>query len=166
VELGLQTIHDETAKRINRGHDFACFLEAVDKLRKHGIRVCAHIIHGLPGETEEMMLETVKACADMDIQGIKIHLLHVLKNTRLSEMYFQGIVSTLSFAEYACLLGKCINRLPSDIVIHRITGDGNKNSLIAPLWSADKKHVLNSLKRYFEKENIIQGKNVLDNAHN
>jgi len=166
VELGLQTIHDSTANLICRGYRTEVYDDAVRRLKKCNIKIITHLILGLPGENEAMVLQSVDHISKLHTDGVKFHLLHVLKNTRLSEMYFQGIVSTLSFAEYACLLGKCINRLPSDIVIHRITGDGNKNSLIAPLWSADKKHVLNSLKRYFEKENIIQGKNVLDNAHN
>jgi len=166
VELGLQTIHDCTAELIGRGYRTEVYDCAVKRLQLCNIKVITHLILGLPGENENMMLQSVAHISEIRTDGVKFHLLHVLKNTKLCEMYRQGIVNTLSFPEYASLLGKCIDHLAPDIVVHRITGDGNKNTLIAPWWSADKKHVLNSLKKFFQKENIRQGKNVLDNGHN
>lgn len=158
VELGLQTIHDETAELINRGHNFNCYLEAVDKLGKHGIRVCAHIIHGLPGETEEMMLETVKACANMDIQGIKIHLLHLLKNTPMVKQYEAGLVKFLEKDQYVRLIADSLELLPPDIVIHRLTGDGPPDLLIGPMWSTKKWEVLNAIDAELKQRNSWQGK--------
>lgn len=158
VELGLQTIHDETAKLVNRGHDFACFVEGVEKLRKHGIRTCAHIIHGLPGETEEMMLQTVQACAQMDLQGIKIHLLHLLKNTPMVKQYEQGLVQFLEKDQYIRLVVDSLELLPPDVVIHRVTGDGPPDLLIGPMWSRKKWEVLNGIDKELKRRNSWQGK--------
>jgi len=145
VELGLQTIHKSTADYIRRGYELKVFDEAVLKLRKIGIEVIVHIILGLPYETEEMMLESVKYVSNKDIQGIKLQLLHVLKGTDLEKEYALGKFDVLSLDEYSELIVKCLNIIPKNIVIHRITGDGDKKALIAPMWSADKKKVLNTL---------------------
>ncbi|WP_224749459.1 TIGR01212 family radical SAM protein [Polycladospora coralii] len=157
VELGLQTIHEETSDLINRGHDFDCFLEGVEKLRKHGIRTCAHIIHGLPGETEEMMMETVDACAKMDIQGIKIHLMHLLKNTPMVKQYEDGLLQFLEKDQYVRLIADSLEKLPPDVIIHRITGDGPPDLLIGPMWSTKKWEVLNAIDDEMKKRNSWQG---------
>ncbi|MGN0383795.1 MAG: TIGR01212 family radical SAM protein [Eubacterium sp.] len=161
IELGLQTIHENTASYINRGYDFACFKQAVNNLRKLDIDVIVHIILGLPGETNSDMLQTIKCLSDMDIQGIKLQLLHVLKNTRLADDYINKKFKVMTMDNYINLLCDCIKLLPPDIVIHRLTGDGPKNLLIAPLWSADKKHVLNTINHTFKEKNIIQGQNYV-----
>ncbi len=166
IELGLQTIHKETAQYIGRGYETAIYDTAVKKLHAVKIKVITHLILGLPGEDEQMVYESVKHISRCKTDGVKFHLLHVLKNTKLHELYRDGMIATLSFAEYASLLAGCINRLPKDIVVHRITGDGDKKTLVAPLWSADKKHVLNSLNRYLKQENVLQGKLVLDIEQN
>lgn len=158
VELGLQTMHEETSTLINRGHDLACFLEGVNKLRKHGIRTCVHIIHGLPGETEEMMLQTVEACAHMDIQGIKIHLLHLLKNTPMVKQFEQGLVQFLDRDQYIKLVVDSLEILPPDVTIHRITGDGPPDLLIGPMWSMKKWEVLNEIDAELARRQTWQGK--------
>lgn len=158
VELGLQTMHEETADLINRAHDFQCFLDGVEKLRKHGIRTCVHIIHGLPGETREMMLQTVEACAKMDIQGIKIHLLHLLRNTPMMKQYEQGLIQFMSKDEYVQLVIDSLEILPPDVTIHRITGDGPPDLLIGPMWSMKKWEVLNEIDAELARRNTWQGK--------
>lgn len=158
VELGLQTMHEETADLINRAHDFQCFLDGVEKLRKHGIRTCVHIIHGLPGETREMMLQTVEACARMDIQGIKIHLLHLLRNTPMMKQYEQGLIQFMSKDEYIQLVVDSLELLPPDVTIHRITGDGPPDLLIGPMWSMKKWEVLNEIDAELTRRNSWQGK--------
>ena len=145
VELGLQTIHAETVRYIRRGYDTAVYFHAVNRLKAAGIEVVTHIILGLPGETETMMLETTEAAVKAGTDGIKFHLLHVLQNTGLAEDYAAGKFRCLTLEEYAEILKKCVARLPENIVIHRITGDGAKKDLIAHLWSGDKKRVLNYL---------------------
>lgn len=150
VELGLQTIHPETVRYIRRGYETAQYVDAAARLKAAGIEVVTHIILGLPGETEEMMLSTTQAAVDAGTDGIKFHLLHVLKGTDLEQEYRQGRFRCLSLEEYGCLLKKCVALLPDTVVIHRITGDGDKRTLVAPLWSADKKRVLNYLHRVLE----------------
>ena len=145
VELGLQTIHEETARYIRRGYETQVYFDAVKRLKAAGIEVVTHIILGLPGETEEMMLQTTKATVDAGTDGVKFHLLHVLKGTDLAKDYAAGKFQCLSLEEYGAILKKCVDILPEDVVIHRITGDGAKKDLIAPLWSGDKKRVLNYL---------------------
>ena len=147
VELGLQTIHEETARYIRRGYDTQVYYDAVKRLKAAGIEVVTHIILGLPGETTEMAVATTKAAVAAGTDGVKFHLLHVLKNTDLAEDYAQGNFAVLSLEEYATWLKGCIDVLPEDMVVHRITGDGAKRDLIAPQWSADKKRVLNYLHR-------------------
>lgn len=145
VELGLQTIHEETARYIRRGYPSEVYLDAVRKLKAIQVDVVTHIILGLPGESKEQMVETTRAAAAAGTDGIKFHLLHVLRNTDLAEEYRKGRFSCLSLEEYGEILKACTDVLPEHIVVHRITGDGAKKDLIAPLWSADKKRVLNYL---------------------
>ena len=145
VELGLQTIHQETARYIRRGYDTQIYCDAVKRLKAAGIEVVTHIILGLPGETPEMAVQTTKAAVAAGTDGIKFHLLHVLKNTDLAEEYAKGKFETLTMEEYGTWLKACVDVLPDDVVVHRITGDGAKRDLIAPLWSGDKKRVLNYL---------------------
>ena len=145
VELGLQTIHQETARYIRRGYDTHIYCDAVKRLKAAGIEVVTHIILGLPGETPEMAVQTTKAAVAAGTDGIKFHLLHVLKNTDLAEEYARGAFEVLSLEEYGSWLKSCIDVLPEDTVVHRITGDGAKRDLIDPLWSGDKKRVLNYL---------------------
>jgi len=150
VELGLQTIHEKTARYIRRGYEAEVYFDAVRQLKASGIEVVTHIILGLPGETEEMMLQTTEAAVAAGTDGVKFHLLHVLKNTDLAKDYEAGQFRCMTLEEYGEILKKCIGVLPEHIVIHRITGDGAKKDLIAPLWSGDKKRVLNYLHRILE----------------
>ena len=148
VELGLQTVHPATIEYIRRGYATDVYFDAVERLKAIGIHVVTHIILGLPGETEEMMLETTRQAVNAGTDGIKFHLLHVLKGTDLAKDYTAGKFRCLELPEYAAVLKKCIGILPPEIVVHRITGDGAKKDLIAPLWSADKKKTLNYLNAY------------------
>ena len=147
VELGLQTIHPETAAYIRRGYELPVYEQAADELQRAGIRqVITHVILGLPGETEEQMLETVRfAAARTD--GLKLTMLHVLKGTELAERYQKGEFELMSMEEYIHLTVKCLEALSPETVIHRMTGDGNRQDLIAPLWTLDKKRVLNGINR-------------------
>ena len=147
VELGLQTIHPQTAEYIRRGYDLPVFDKAVKDLIKNNIEVVVHVILGLPGETKEMMLDTVRYIANSGAKGIKLQLLHVLEGTDLADEYRAGKFRTLEMDEYIDILIDCIKILPQDMVVHRLTGDGAKRDLIAPLWSADKKRVLNAINR-------------------
>ena len=147
VELGLQTIHEETARYIRRGYPAEVYLVGVKRLKDAGIEVVTHIILGLPGETVDMAVATTQAAVAAGTDGVKFHLLHVLKNTDLAEEYARGRFETLTMEEYGTWLKACMDALPEDTVVHRITGDGAKRDLIAPLWSADKKRVLNYLNR-------------------
>lgn len=158
VELGLQTIHEESAKFIRRGYDYPIYEQAVEKLNSVGARVITHVILGLPNESKQMMLETIKRVSSGKINGIKLQLLHVLKNTDLANYYSEHPFKVFEMQEYIEFLGECINILPPEIVIHRLTGDAPKKLLIAPLWSANKKAVLNSLTAHFENADIRQGK--------
>lgn len=157
IELGLQTIHERTAKYIRRGYTLDVFEEAVRNLNRIGIRPIVHMIIGLPGENESMILETAKYLSHCNISGVKLQLLHVLKNTDLAQEYFNGSVDILSLTQYSEILGKIIKLLPPDCVMHRLTGDGPKNLLIAPLWSSNKKNVINTINRYLQENAIIQG---------
>ena len=150
VELGLQTVHPETVKYIRRGYDTAVYFQAVQKLKKAGIHTVTHIIIGLPGETGEMAVETTRQAVTAGTDGVKFHLLHILRSTDLEKDYEAGKFSCLELPEYAKILKECISVLPPEIVVHRITGDGAKKDLIAPLWSANKKRVLNYLKNVLE----------------
>ena len=160
IELGLQTIHEDTASFIRRGYPLSVFEDAVKRLRSAHITVIVHTILGLPGETEAMMIDTVKYLNTQDIQGVKFQLLHVLKNTDLADHYENNPFWIPTMDEYFSLLSKCINCLSKDIVVHRLTGDGPKSLLIAPLWSANKRHVLNQMGAYFKQHDIWQGKEL------
>ena len=148
VELGLQTIHPQTAAFIRRGYDLPVFDRAMRELQARGLEPIVHVILGLPGEDETDMLETVRYVGASGAAGIKLQLLHVLEHTDLAALWRQGKVPTMTLEEYAVLLGRCLQVLPPEIVIHRLTGDGAKKDLLAPLWTADKKHVLNYINQY------------------
>ena len=145
VELGLQTVHEATAAYIRRGYPLPVYLNAVKRLKEAGIEVVTHIILGLPGETVEDMVQTTRAAVKAGTDGVKFHLLHVLRGTDLAKAYENGEFSCLSMEEYGKILKACVDVLPESVVVHRLTGDGAKRDLIAPLWSADKKRVLNYL---------------------
>ena len=159
IELGLQTIHKKTSDYIRRGYELDIFTDAVKRLNNSDIKVIVHMILGLPGESDEMMLDTARFIANSGAWGIKLQLLHVLKGTDLADDYNNQLFETMTMDNYIRLIGRIIELLPPDMVIHRLTGDGPKKILIAPLWSADKKRVHNSLMQYFTNNNIIQGRN-------
>lgn len=158
VELGLQTVHDSTAALINRGHTFADFLRGYALLRECGIRVCVHIINGLPDETPNMMLETARELALLRPDGVKIHSLHVLNGTRLCELYENGTYTPLTREEYIDITARQLELLPPETVIERVTGDGDKSLLTAPLWSANKIAVLGGLDKRLAELDTYQGK--------
>ena len=158
VELGLQTVHEDTARYIRRGYELPVYEDALRRLKAAGITVIVHVILGLPGEDREKMLATIDYLAgDHRPDGIKLQLLHVLEGTDLAADYREGKFRCMEMEEYFDLLFECLRRLPGDMVIHRLTGDGPKRSLIAPLWTADKKRVLNAMNRELEKRDIWQG---------
>lgn len=156
IELGLQTVHEKTADLINRGYKLECYDSAVRRLKNIGVNVITHIILGLPDESREEMLETAEYVGRVT-DGIKIQLLHVLKNTKLAELYESGYFRTLGQDEYISLVGDVISILPENVVIHRLTGDGDKSILISPLWSCDKRRVLNLINHELKARNIFQG---------
>lgn len=158
VELGLQTIHESTARFIRRGYPLPVFESALLRLKEAGITVIVHIILGLPGETREMMLETVRYLAKGVVDGIKLQLLHILNGTDLARIYRDTPFPVLSMEEYLDLVIDCVELLPPDMTIHRITGDGPKKLLVSPLWSGNKRLVLNSLHRRFKERDTWQGK--------
>ncbi len=151
VELGLQTVHESTARYIRRGYPTEVYDDAVARLKQAGVEIVTHIILGLPGETPEMAAETTRHAVQQGTHGVKFHLLHVMKGTDLEKDFQKGLFSCLTLEEYGEVLARCITEVPSDVVVHRITGDGAKRGLIAPLWSADKKRVLNYLRARLEK---------------
>ena len=153
VELGLQTIHENTARLINRGYELNVFEDAYKRLTDAGLKVVVHIILGLPGETEDDMLATVKYLATLNptLFGVKLQLLHVLKGTKLSEMYEENPFHIFELEEYCNLVVKCLKLLPGETIIHRLTGDGPKKLLIAPMWSGNKKLVLNTMRKIVAK---------------
>lgn len=157
VELGLQTVHDSTALAMNRCHTFADFLRGYELLRENGVNVCVHIIDGLPGETHEMMLETARELAKLDLHIVKIHLLHVLKNTELAAMYERGEFETLTMQEYVNIVCDQIETLPEQFVIGRVTGDGARDELVAPMWSLKKFCVMNEIDKELGRRNSYQG---------
>ncbi len=160
IELGLQTIHPGTAAYIRRGYPLSVFEAALHNLHHIGISVIVHTILYLPGETPEMMLETIRYLNHMDIQGIKLQLLHILRGTDLAEEYARAPFHTPDMEEYIQMLGKCILHLNPDIVIHRLTGDGPKELLIAPLWTSAKRTVLNRFHQYLKENDIWQGQAI------
>ena len=156
VELGLQTIHESSARYIRRGYPLSVYEKAVAELHAAGIEVVTHLILGLPGESEAMMVDSVRFVGKIT-DGIKLQLLHVIEGTDLADEYRRGAFETLSLEDYARILCRCIEHLPENVVIHRLTGDGAKRSLVAPLWSADKKRVLNTINRELERRQVRQG---------
>lgn len=157
LELGLQSMHDRTLLRINRRHDHACSVDAIQRSNDRGLRVCAHAILGLPGETREEMLAMAGELNRLGVAGVKLHLLHVMKGTRLAEMYARGEVLLLERDEYAGLVCDFLELLDPRILIHRLTGDGGHDNLVAPLWSLKKFEVLNLIDAELERRGTRQG---------
>jgi len=162
IELGLQSIHNDTLRQIRSGFTYEQYLSAVDALKDHGLSVITHLILGLPGETEEMMLASVDAVAHLPVDGVKLQLLHVLKHTDLALLYETNPFPVFSLEEYCDFVVTCIEHLPPEMVVHRITGDGPRSLLIAPLWSTDKKRVLNTIQKRFRERGTWQGKCYTD----
>lgn len=160
VELGLQTVHNETAFAMNRCHTFEDFMDGYNLLRKNNVNVCVHIINGLPGETKEMMLETVRVLSKLDLHSIKIHLLHIIKGTELANMYGRGEFAAMEMDDYVNTVCDQIELLPPEVIIQRVTGDGAKNDLIAPLWSLKKFCVMNEIDKELGRRNSYQGINL------
>ena len=157
LELGLQTSSDSSLKFINRHHDHACSVSAIERAKSRGLRVCAHIILGLPGETREEMLAMAGELNRLGVDGVKLHLLHVMKGTRLAEMYLQGGVELLDRDSYAGLVCDLLERLDPKILIHRLTGDGGHDNLLAPLWSLKKFEILNLIDAELARRGTRQG---------
>lgn len=157
VELGLQTIFDETGEKINRCHTYADFLEGYEKLRARNINVCVHLIDGLPGETKEMMVQSAREVARLKPHCVKLHLLHVLKGTRLADMYANGEFSLMTREDYVETIVNQLEIFPEETVIQRLTGDGGRDSLIGPLWSLKKFVVLNEIDKLMLKRDTYQG---------
>ncbi len=164
LEMGLQTIHESTSQLINRAHDTKCYTDAVERLRKHNIRICSHIIFGLPGETHQMMLETARAVGDMDVQGIKIHLLHLMRKTPMVKQYEAGLLRFLEMDEYVKLIVDALEMLPADMVVHRLTGDAPRDLIIGPMWSLKKWEVLNAIDAELKERESWQGKRRMDDG--
>lgn len=158
VELGLQTIHSKSARYIRRGYELSVYDQAVHALKERGITVIVHQILGLPGETKDMMAETSRYIGHSGADGIKLHLLHVLRGTDLASDWEKGLVPTMELEEYVDTLELCVESLPRELVIHRLTGDGAKRDLLAPLWSGDKKRVLNTIHQAFLRDDVEQGR--------
>lgn len=160
VELGLQTVHEETARKIGRGHDFETFLDAYRRLRARAprVRIGVHVIFGLIGENDEMMLQTAQCVGALHPDEIKIHLLYVSKGTKMAEIYENGLYFPLEREHYAELVVQAVSYLPESVVVARLTGDGDKSTLLAPLWSADKRKILNIIDKKFYELDIWQGK--------
>lgn len=158
VELGLQTIHQKSLDWIGRGHDYAAFCQALSELRNRDIKVCGHIILGLPGESKEDMLATARVIAALPLQGIKLHLLHILKRTPLAKIYKKDPFPLLTAEEYVDLIVDILELLPSEMIIQRLTGDGPPDDLIAPLWSRKKWEILNAIDAELERRDSRQGK--------
>lgn len=161
VELGLQTSNERTAKLINRGYALPVFEDALTRLREKNIDVVVHTIFGLPGEDREDMLNTIRYLREKDIQGIKIHLLHLLKGTPMVKLYEQGKLKFLEQDEYIDIIVKAVSMLPQNIVIHRLTGDAPRNLIIGPMWSLKKWEVLNAIDAKFKNDDIYQGKEYI-----
>lgn len=158
VELGLQTIFDETGERINRGHSYQEFLDGYNKLKTRGINICVHLIDGLPGETKEMMIESAKTVAKLEPHCVKLHLLHILKDTRIAKEYENGDFSLLTLEEYVDIIVSQLEYFSEETIIQRLTGDGGRESLIGPLWSLKKFVVLNEIDKEMIRRDTYQGK--------
>lgn len=157
IELGLQTIHDETSKLINRGHTYQEFLDGLSLCRQYNLEVCVHIINGLPFETKEMMIETAKTLGQLDIQALKIHMLFVVKNTKLQQMYENHEFEMLTRQEYIDIVVEQLRYINPEIVLERLTGDGKIDDLIAPMWSIKKVTILNDIDKQMKERDIYQG---------
>lgn len=157
IELGLQTIHDETSKLINRGHTYQEFLDGLALCRQYNLEVCVHIINGLPFETKEMMIETAKTLGQLDIQALKIHMLFVVKNTKLQQMYEDHEFEMLTRQEYIDIVVEQLRYINPEIVLERLTGDGKIDDLIAPMWSIKKVTILNDIDKQMKERDIYQG---------
>ncbi len=160
LEYGLQSVHDKTLALINRGHDFKTFADAVDMTQNRGINICTHIILGLPGEDRKMMLESADVLADMGIHGIKLHLLYVVKDTPLDEMYLNGDYHCLEQEAYVDLVCEFLERLPQEMIIQRITGDPHVDELRAPAWAANYRDTFNKIQNTLEVRDSFQGKSL------
>ena len=158
MEYGLQSVHDKTLNFINRGHDFQCFKEAVEATKQRNIKICAHVILGLPNENKKDMLETAKTISKMGIDGIKIHLLYVVKGTELEKLYLNGGYRCLEMDEYADIVSDFLELIPKNIIVHRLTSEPHKEELVAPLWSLEKNTTLNMIKETLKKRNARQGR--------
>lgn len=158
IELGLQTVHERTANLVNRAHDYPSYIEGVNKLRKHEIPICTHIINGLPLENREMMMETAREVAKLDVQGIKIHLLHLLKGTPMVKQYEKGMLEFMDRDAYIQLVADQLEVLPPEMVVQRITGDGPIDLMIGPMWSVNKWDVLNGIDAELTSRESYQGK--------
>lgn len=161
VELGLQTIHSASARYIRRGYDLPVYEGAVQRLKEAGITVVCHQILGLPGESPYMMAETAQYIGQSGADGVKFHLLHVLRGTDLAADWQAGKFQTMDLDGYIAALEECVRHIPREIVIHRLTGDGAKRDLLAPLWSGDKKRVLNAIHNAFRVDDVVQGSALL-----
>lgn len=158
VELGLQSVHDSTAELCNRCHTYQDFLNGFELLKSRNINVCVHIINGLPFESRDMMIETAKTVGGLGIHSIKIHLLHIIKGTKLAKMYENGECSAMTMENYVDVVCQQLQVLPKDVIIQRVTGDGKKDDLIAPLWSLKKFCVMNEIDKKMARDNLWQGK--------
>jgi radical SAM protein (TIGR01212 family) len=158
IEYGLQSAHDVTLSRINRGHDVSCFKESVYMAKEYGLNVCAHIILGLPGETREMMLQTARFLGSLPIDGVKIHLLYIVKDAPLAMLYEKGEYKCLEKEAYVDLVVDVLEYLPSEMVIQRLTGDASEEELIAPLWARHKSDILERIRRRLEERDTWQGR--------
>ena len=158
IEYGLQSANDETLTLINRGHSYKYFIDAVEATKGRGIKICAHVILGLPGEEKKNMLETAEAIAGLGIDGVKIHLLYVVKGTKMESLYLDGEYRCLEQDEYARLVCDFLELLPEEMVIQRLTGDPHRDELVAPIWSLEKAKTIALIKNIFEKRDSRQGK--------
>lgn len=158
VELGLQSVYDETGERINRCHTYSEFLDGYNELKRRGINVCVHLIDGLPGETDEMMIESARQIGILKPHCVKLHLLHIIKGTIMAKQYERGEISLLERDEYVDIIVRQLEVIPKETVIQRLTGDGARESLIGPMWSLKKFEVLNAIDKEFENRNTYQGR--------
>ena len=157
VELGLQTVHDRTAEAIRRGHDFDTFLRGYEALRERGIRTCVHLINGLPGESPADMLESARVVGRLRPGGVKLHLMHVIRGTALAELWETGAYTPMEKEDYVEIITEQLRLLPPETVIERLTGDGDRRTLLSPLWSRDKRSVLGAIDKRMAEKDIWQG---------
>lgn len=157
IELGLQTTHDEIAQKFNRGYDYETFLKTIKRLEKTNLKVCIHLINGLPFETKAMMLENVKRISKLKIDGLKIHMLHLITDSKMGQDYLKESWPLLSLEEYVTLVVEQLRYLPCEMIIQRLTGDANKDNLLAPLWTLNKTKVLNEIDKKMACDNVYQG---------